>query len=266
MKDEELLSLNQAGFIPGPDENVEAFQARVQRSKRKFEEGSWIPPAHWDFAKENLSRLFDVKPLYICAFYSDKNLTPWQGAAAWIEGTELHSIQLRKSFAKGSFLKLYDRSEILAHEAVHAARSAFPNQRFEEYFAYMTSSKKWRQIMGPILRNPWEVWPFFLTCLLGAIWPISFLFATFWATLGFLRLIKSHYILRKASVQIFQETGDYQKTRSILVRLTDEEIERFTNGETIARYGQGRHDLRWKIILTYCKDGPYGEKNNCSTG
>lgn len=251
MTDRELVALNKIGFIPGPDESEEAFFSRVLRTKKKFEEGQWIPPAHWDHPKENLAQLFDVKPLYICAFYSNQNLTPWQGAASWIEGRELHSVQLRKNFSKGSFLKFYSRSEILAHEAVHAARSGFNEERYEEFFAYMTSEKKWRKILGPILQRPWEAWPFLIAVTLGTIWPIGFWAATFWASLGFLRLIRGHRTLAKASAQILKETGDPFKTRSILFRLTDEEIHRFANGETIARYAEGRHDLRWKIIQSY---------------
>lgn len=252
MTDRELLALNKIGLIPGPNESESQFCERVSRSKKKFEKGNWIPPAHWDLPKEILSDFFDVKPLYICAFYSNQSLTPWQGAATWIRDREIHSIQLRKSFAKGSFLKIYSRTEVLAHEAAHAARSAFQEERFEEFFAYMTSSQKWRRILGPILRNPWEAWPFLIGTAIGTIWPFGFCIAAIWAALGFSRLILGHRTLTRAYHQILKEVKDDRKARSILFRLTDKEIELFAKGETVARYGEGRHDLRWKIIQNYC--------------
>jgi hypothetical protein len=253
MTDWELLALNKIGFIPGPGESESDFSERVSRTKKNFEKRNSIPPAHWDLPKETLLHTFDVNPLYICAFYSDKNLTPWQGAATWIEGSEIHSVQLRTSFSKGSFLGIYSRSEILAHEAVHAARCAFQEDRFEEYFAYMTSSKKWRRVLGPILKEPWEAWPFLICMTLGVFFPSAFLAAVLWIFSGFVRLIKGHRTLAAAYQVIFDQVKDHNKTRAILFRLTDREIERFAKGEKIERYNPKLHDLRWKIIQNYCE-------------
>src|SRR5690242_3783438 len=104
LTDSELLTLDQMGFIPGPNESEEGFFKRVETAKEKFAKGKWIPESHWDWVRESLDTLFYVKPLYICAFYSNRSLTPWQGAAAWIEGRELSSIQLREKLKKGSYL------------------------------------------------------------------------------------------------------------------------------------------------------------------
>lgn len=256
MTDRDLLALDKIGFIPGPEEKEVDFLARVDQAKEHFEKGEWIPEAHWDWVREYLGQMFDVKPLYIGAFYSNRRLAPWQGAAAWIDGRILNSIQLRKELKKGSYLKIYQREEILAHEAVHAARSGFNENRYEEFFAYMTSEKRWRRVLGPIVQRPWEVWPFLLCTLIGILWPIGYLGAAVWAALGFSRLIQQHRRLNKAAAHILKRTQDARATRAILFRLTDQEIEQFSKGEDL--FAQKQTCLRWRIIRNYLKRGNHG--------
>lgn len=262
MTDGELFALDKDGFLPGPGENEEHFLVRVKRTKEKFEKEGWIPPSHWDWVREYLDEVFDVKPLYICAFYSNRSLVPWQAAASWIEGRELHSVQLREGLKKGTYLGIYGREEILAHEAVHAVRSAFNEDRCEEFFAYMTSEKKWRRVLGPILQRPWEAWPFLLCILSGVLWPVCFLGAAIWSGIGFCRLIKQHLRLRLAARRVGEVVQDARKTRAILFRLTDDEIEKFSKGEKIEEYAQRQNCLRWRVIKHYLKE-VYGAENHC---
>lgn len=260
MTDQDLLALDKIGFIPGPLENEDHFLERISSAKKKFNEGSHIPEAHWDWVREYLDQMFHVKPLYIRAFYSNKGLAPWQGGAAWIEGRALHSIQLREALKKGIFLGLYSREEILAHEAVHAARSGFNENRCEEFFAYMTSEKKWRRVLGPILQRPWEAWPFLLCNLAGPFFPAGYLGAGLWAALGFVRLIKQHWLLKRAAANILEITQDPRRTRAVLFRLTDEEIERFSKGEDIGLYSAKQNCLRWRVIRNYLKGDLWPKK------
>lgn len=251
MTDRDLIALDKMGFIPGPGESEGAFLSRVARTKENFEKGGWIPDAHWDWVREYLDQMFNVKPLYICAFYSNSKLAPWQGAASWIEGRTLSSIQLREGLRKGSYLGIYSREEILAHEAVHGARSGFDENRCEEFFAYMTSEKKWRRVLGPILQRPWEVWPLFLTLVAGMAWPACYWGSTIWMGIGFFRLIGQHAKLNRAAKQILKKTCDARKTRAIMFRLTDREIELFAQGKDIEEYSQAQSCLRWRVIKNH---------------
>lgn len=260
MTDEELIALDQIGFIPGPGESEKNFLARVEKTKEAFQQGSWIPDSHWVWVREYLGNLFDVKPLYICAFYSNQHLAPWQGAAAWIEGRALHAIQLRKNLKNGSYLGIYQREEILAHEALHAARSGFNEDRFEEFFAYMSSEKSWRRVLGPIIQRPWEIWPFVAGALLGVIWPFCYLASAVWAFFGFLRLISRHLTLRQAAQSLMKDTESREKTRAILFRLTDQEIGQLATGQRI--YDLASKDLRWRIIRTYLKEELWQKKSS----
>jgi hypothetical protein len=262
MTDLELFALDKEGFIPGPNEEEGSFRARIFNAKKKFEEGNWIPDAHWHWVREYLDEVFHVKPLYICAFYSNRSLTPWQGAASWIEGKSLHAVQLRDGLKKGSYLGLYNREEILAHEAIHAVRSGFEETVFEEFFAYTTSQKRWRRVLGPIVQRPWEVWPFLGCVTCGIIWPVCFLGGALWAGLGFCRLIKLHLRLKRAAKQILDCVGEARKVRAVLLRLTDVEIALFADGENIYKYAQTQTCLRWRVIRNYLKDS-YGTEDRC---
>ena len=254
MTDQDLLLLDKSGFIPGPNENEETFLERVEATKKKYENGQWIPEAHWDWVREYLFELFNVKPLYICAFYSNQNLAPWQGAATWIEGRTLNSVQLREGLKKGVYLGLYRREEILAHEAVHGARSAFNENVSEEFFAYMTSEKKYRRVLGPILKRPWEAWPFMVFAIGGIVWPVLYLCGAIWAALGFYRLIQQHLRLKRAADHIYKRTKDARRTRAILFRLTDEEIEQFSKKQiAIELFAETQDCLRWRVIRTYLR-------------
>lgn len=256
MTDEEIFSFNQAGFIPGPYESKDQFIKRIEATKQAYVKlgVASIPPAHFEWVEKKLLDLFDFSPKCLPAFYSNRALRPWQGAAAWVERGQVLAIQLRESFKKGSFLGIYKRSEILAHEAVHAARSAFPYDPWDEYFAYMTSGQAWRRVLGPIIQRPWEVWPFLIFCLLGPMIPIAFIAAAFWTSLGFIRLISRHLILRKASKTLQKKGYSEAQARYILFRLRDAEIRSLAKGKDL----ETNESLNSRLIQRYI----YGTKNH----
>ncbi len=257
--DDELLALSQSGFIPGPGEVEENFLHRVSSTKQAFLKlgVSAIPESHWEWVGAKLRKLFGFTPDSLPAFYSNRSLSPWQGAAAWVERGQIIAIQLRNAFKKGSFLRMYQRSEILSHEAVHAARSAFPKDPWDEFFAYMVSEKSWRRALGPIIQRPWEVWPFLVFCVLGALDAIFFLGAAAWIGAGFFRLIRAHLTLTKASKELQKQMSD-DDARALLLRLTGEEIQSLSKGKEI----KISEDLRGRLIAIY-KEGTNGRKNHC---
>lgn len=265
MTDEELIALNRQGFIPGPEETEEKFLSRVHSfgSETVKITGFPIPEAHWKWVRRHLVEIFDFEPRSLPAFYSNRLLTPWQGAASWILDGKLIGIQLREKLKEGSYLGIYDRDEILAHEAVHAARCAFEEKENEEFFAYLTSSAKWRRAIGPILRSPWEAWPFILGMVGGLFFLPLIALSTLWLFLGCIRLIRQHRILAKASQNILKWVKDAQKTRAILLRLTDQEIRMFAKIDQIREYAETNASLRWKLIRLAYLRGICGEKNHC---
>lgn len=247
--DVELLDLNSKGFIPGPSESEEDFLKRIAAIQKTFAQSEQIPFAHWDWVRIFLKKVFDFEPYCLSAFYSNHSLMPWQGAAAWIEGNTLVSIQLREAFKKkSSYLGVYKREEILAHEAVHAARSAFQEPQNEEFFAYMSSEKKWRRVLGPIFVRPWEIWPFFLSIAIGSFFSFAYFIGACLSMVGFYRLIRQHGRLKRASRQILRYVKQADVVRAILLRLTDAEIVLFSKGENIEDYRRRQRCLRWRLI------------------
>jgi hypothetical protein len=253
MTNQEILMLNEEGFIPGPQETEEMFLKRVRETQEFFSNGEWIPEAHWSWVRPCMKEIFDFRPTCVAARYSNEKLTPWQGAVVWID--RVSTVQLREGLRKGSYLGIYSREEILSHESAHMARAGFNEDRYEEFFAHMTSDKKWRRVLGPIVQRPWEVWPLLGAVGMGALYPICYWMAIVWIGLGFGRLIKRHQRLERAAGSILKVVEDERSARAVLFRLTDEEIDRFARGESVEMYAAQQNCLRWRLIrLAYLKN------------
>lgn len=229
MTDQELLALNAKGFIPGPGESEERFKDRVH-----------MTPAQGQWVSLHLKELFDFEPRSLNVVYSNRGLALWQGAACWIEDG-IPTLQLREAFLKGTYFGIYSREEILAHEAVHAARAAFEEPENEEFFAYASSEKKWRRVLGPVLKRPWEAWATLGVAAMGFFWP---LLPIFWLGWGFWRLIRQHRRLAVAARVLQGRLKDQKKVRAVLFRLTDQEIRELAKG----RYPEEDQTLRWRLI------------------
>lgn len=242
--DQELLSFNAQGFIPGPGETEGRFLERINAVKSSLNAERSVSRAQWEWVRNHLQGLFDFKPQSLIAFYSNEHLAPWQGAACWITEEGVPKLQLREGFRKGKYLGLYSREETLAHEAIHAARAGFEEEGFEEFFAYASAQRKWRKVLGPIVKKPWEAWIFLTFLVIGIFWGGGFLAATLWMSVGFYRLAKQHYCLTKAFRVLIGRLKQEKKARSVLLRLTDREIEELAAGTWL----DGDTSLRWRLI------------------
>lgn len=156
--DHALLDCFYRGLIPGPEESEEAFLLRVKQAQ---------PLAHpeWD----EVSSPFKID--WVPISYSNHQIAWWEAAATWISEDQLPSIQLRKNFQKGSFLG-YKRSEVLSHEAIHAARMRFDEPLFEEVLAYSTAPQAWKRFFGPLFSRTWEPLVLMAGVALGIFWPL----------------------------------------------------------------------------------------------
>jgi hypothetical protein len=249
MTDSELLALNETGFIPGPKETVEVFEKRVAKTRAALEP-KMLPQAHWHWPKERLKNLFDFDPQSLPVFYSNENLTFWQGAACWIDDGDVPILQLRNGFKKGTYLKIYSREEVLAHEAVHAARAAFDEEENEEFFAYASTSVRWRSVLGPLLKRPWEAWVTLILFSATSFFLWSLPVSIAWVGTGFCRLCRQHHRLSQASLVLLGKLKDQKIVRAVLFRLTDREIRDLANGI----WPQPDETLRWRLLeLAYFK-------------
>jgi hypothetical protein len=159
--DQTLLSYFHRGLIPGPAESEEDFLARVHRA---------LPLNHLEWQEAAVKTApFQFSIDWIPLSYSNRKIAWWEGAATWISEEKVPLIQMRTSFQKGSYLG-YQRSDVLAHEAVHAARVCFEEPQFEEIIAYQTSPQAWKRFLGPLFSRTWEPLLMLLSLLIGVFW------------------------------------------------------------------------------------------------
>lgn len=286
MNDEIFSHLNQRGFIPGPLETEEEFSKRVDYCLKVREH---IKPVigdkltEGDLKQEYLilhealplaKSLFDISPDWIPLFFSNFKLSFWQGGCAWIfqitdQSPTSAVLQLRRKFLTSPVLfPFYQRKEVIAHELVHAARMAFNEPKYEEILAYQTSQSKLRCWLGGIVQSQKEVWLFFFSLMMSSLG----LFLSIWSGLpgddpliwilwtlpfiliflAFFRNIKKQRIFKKCLENLNKSLKDPSKALAVMMRLTDEEIEKFSSfsPSEIIQYAQDSllSSLRWRII------------------
>lgn len=244
LTDQELLDLNQRGLIPGPQESEEEFLQRLAKIEAVKANGVPLLSSDWEEAYAALEPLFGIRPDWICAYYSSKGLPFWQAAATWIEGS-IPSIQLKPPFQEGSYYKLYSRKEVLAHEAVHAARTAFNEPRFEEVFAYQTSMRGFSRWIGPLFKRSWE--SYLLISLVPLLATPLFSLPLLAIAFGSLRLAHAHWHLHLCTKKL---TTLVKNPQAILLRLTDREIFLFgrMSQEAILTYVSKGDSLRLRVL------------------
>lgn len=283
ISDQELLDLNHRGIIPGPEETEEAFKARAdycltlrENIVEKIKEGVPVfdkPAATEPYLTSSLqatNRLYDMMPSWIPLFFSNYKLAPWHGGCAWIFQADDTSptgafLQLRRAFSKKeSYLRIYSRTELIAHELCHVGRMCYEEPKFEEILAYHTSHSLFRRWVGAIAQSPQEVLFFVLAVLASLFADLYSMFAhsevLVWIRLlplllffaALFRLIKRQFQFKRCLKKVAMKVKDAQKASALVFRLTDAEIIAFSKmtreelqGALDERKGSS---LRWRLI------------------
>lgn len=284
MKDDDLIRYNQMGLIPGPHEDEKQFLARVDyclHLKEKLvdesgldipEELAPLPEAMVTDASAVTMPLFDMFPRWVLAAFSNQGLTPWHGGCAWIfqltDQTPLGAFfQLRRAFAKQkTYLGLYDRTELIAHESVHVGRMQFEEPRFEEFHAYRTSKSAFRRWFGPILQSAWEGLIFLFSLFLVVVLELFLTFSdithsfnlVLWGlsipsallVMGLGRLAWRHWTYQRCWSKLNKALDSAHKANAVLFRLQDHEIILFSKLDPshISCYADEQKTLRWHLI------------------
>jgi len=245
-----LLSLNHLGLIPGPDESEEDFMRRADyclQLDRNLPE--LIPGKPIKLSELDTQKSFAIQPDWMPLFFSNYKLLPWHGGCAWIfqmnEKTPTSAFfQLRQAFKHSqTYLGIYDRDELIAHELSHVGRMMYQEPKFEEFHAYQTSSSLFRRWFGPIVQSSYEsmffVLALFVVLLLdffAILWGQEEVFTlAIWSLLlpfsllgyGLARLVYRHRIYGKCLQNMKQATQSHKKACDIMCRLTDKEIQEF---------------------------------------
>ena len=292
-----LLELNQKGIIPGPQESETAFLERAKyclslQTSLRDELSKEVPfalelPASHEMLRSALAKTsdsFDMEPSWIPLFFSNYRLAPWHGGCAWIfqitDNAPLGALlQLQKTFRhNSSYLGIYHRDELIAHELAHVGRMAFNEPRFEEFLAYSTADSKFRRRFGPIVQSAKESM-FFILVLLGTLAvDLSFLltdYYNFFFTSLWIKIIPLSLILF-AILRLWKRQIQYNKcilnltpllknefkpnvppmhrsAQAVIYRLTDHEIVEFSNmtANEILNYVEEHRNssLRWRLLV-----------------
>ncbi len=177
------------GIIPSPHEEWDEYLDRIENS----------PIIGAESGHEWLEKRFGLAPTWARVTYSNKGLLPWEAAACFVDGTRFAAIHVRRSIPFG-----YDKSEVIAHELVHAVRAGFNEPRFEEFLASRVFTKARQRVFSALLEKPWEA------ILLLPLFP--------WLILRYLR---KQLTINKLNIPF-----------PILLALTDKEITQLARGTT----------------------------------
>lgn len=277
---------NAQGFIPGPEESEEEFIRRIdfcqnleQNLLMKSGEIQLPFELHVEQSQEILQeafplteKLYGIRPSWVPVFFSNYHLAPWHGGCAWIfqldEKTPTAAfLQLRARFlSTPHYLGIYRRSELIAHELAHVGRMMYEEPQYEEFFAYHSSSSRWRRALSPIVQSSRESFLFIL--LLGlmilvdfavlsiglqwivAIWALELLpLGLIGLALG--RLVYRHLTLKKC-LRNLESLCSSDKARHLLYRLRDGEIKAFSRMTSVQIEGfvndSAKSNFRWRFL------------------
>ncbi len=257
--DNELLTLNKRGIIPGPNETESDFLKRANYCltlKDNFaKEVKEIAPTlqasnkNTDNAIAKVKSIFGFSPGWVPISISSYRLSPWHGGCAWIYQKSKSEppgafLQISPKFQKSKkFFGIYNFDEIVAHEYCHIGRMTFQEPKFEEFLSYSVFKSPLRKFLGPIIQSFWEALLFIFSLFIVLFLDLYLVFMNlgdlyldfmwlkiFPASLilfALIRLIYRHNKLNsciKALTNFFQ---DQQKANAFLFRLTDREIYSF---------------------------------------
>jgi hypothetical protein len=280
LSDSKLLELNSQGIVPGPTEDESDFQKRADYCLHLRENLSFLSetlPQLREAASDQVleealpttRKFYDIAPTWIPLFFSNYKLSPWHGGCAWIFQKDDQSptsafFQLRQSFrTQQTYLGIYSRDELIAHELSHVGRMCFEEPQFEEFLAYRSSPSAFRRRFGPLIQSPWEGAAFLLSLFIMVVLDLSvwghaeFYNATHWfkaipafmVVYAFGRLLNKHAAFRKCRDNLSALTTHPD---AVIYRLTDREIHTFgqLDLETlkITMNDLKNSSLRWRLI------------------
>ena len=284
---------NGRGFIPGSNESEADFFRRIEfceQLEKLLEEkvGASLPfrsdsKAHKILQEslEETKTLFGIAPEWVPLFFNNHQLAPWHGGCAWIfqldDTTPTAAfLQLRARFRDHeTYLKIYQRKELVAHELAHIGRMMYEEPQFEELFAYQTSTTPWRRWLGPLIRSSKE--SFFFISALG-LYLITLLALTsiehpmaktvstgFQLFFIFLVLLALGRVVWIQSVyqRCLKKLEWYAEPTHLAYRLKDEEIKKFASmsSEEVRAYVDNQQSFRWHF-LNHIYPGIQGHANS----
>lgn len=262
--------LDAHGFLPRPGEQRADFLCRALKEPYEspelddmFKGAIQFPPEVLAEGAEKTTELYGCEALYVSAYAVRRGFGFLWAGCTLTDDQERSVITVRFPFAKQKRWFIYDRSELLAHEQAHAARTPLNDTVYEEYFAYQTSEKPLRRYLGNCFRSAADSILFLLGLIplfvvegfyftgnaILPLWPFVLLGAAMPAFL-LIRNLLSMRTLNKAKENL--AAAGYTQTLPLLFRATAQEIAQIARCRddlpALLRSWQ-ETELRWAIAL-----------------
>jgi hypothetical protein len=281
-----LSQWDEAGYFPGPGEDLMAYRARLEAKKQCIEEldtklaatgeatvfetlkvyeKERISPEILEEAAEVTSKLYGFAFKRFPGFFLSENVgLLWGGCLVTDTESPLGVFFIRASFRKKQRFFIYCRRELMAHELCHAARHELSDWEMDEFFAYQTSPSRLRRYLGNCFIRQLDAVFFMLPAILllaaqvvQSFWLPRLTMWPFWiAALGYPAwlLIRNQYgrnRLFRAEKKLV--SFGITEPRKVLFRCTAEEryrIAAMKSVEDLRRFAAEKAgELRWKVIL-----------------
>ena len=268
-----LSELDSRGFIIGPEETPEKYTERLKVFEKNLKEmdtelkekncltvedlsfpaSEKIPQESFNPATKITENLYDFKITWVPGFFVTPSFGMLFGGCAYSFAPEFFSLFIiRNSFKKKKKWLFYERDELMSHELCHVARFAMGSHKYEEQFAYQTSTSSFRKNFGCMMRSAWETY-IIMILLLGMLvtqvslimfkgeWlasrtiiqnPVHWFYAALFLFVGYLVL------RQKKQNKDFAGTLDLLSTftknpKALAFRLTDEKLDEISKLNSI---------------------------------
>lgn len=256
------LDCNRQGIFALPTDTYQTYSDRAGRRTSEVAAAVSIP-------------MYDLAVSWVPIEYSNAGLRPWEAGCTWYDEDpeSCPTIQLNSHFEQSpTYLGIYHKDEVLAHEYVHAVRVGLGSNAFEEIFAYLVSYSRAtslfgkvaagiRVALGPLFEHTWEslvLVLFFVALMLAALGEL-YMQSSYILPVAVLAMTLTAYFFARLSVRWLQwwrckwHLDSLLKASSLplMVRLTDDEIILFSHlqpaaiQEWIADQPQ---DFRWNLL------------------
>lgn len=159
--------LENEGLFHIPNENDQEFYARMEKLSAELsaiqdgssdlmsfvQKGTPIPNKLRDAADKLTWEKYRFRAEWVPAWYSSEITGRLSAGITLVVDGILPMIFLHGSFMHRKRRMGYDAAETLAHELVHAARTAFPDSVYDEFFPCQIHQAKFRRYAGNVFRK-----------------------------------------------------------------------------------------------------------------
>ena len=244
---EYLCRADEQGFLLAPGETPESFAERVAKLARNLPKNlpdglPEVPDPVRARAEGITEDLYGFRTPWLPVYCSTAETGRFSAGVSLFPDDSLPLVYLSGAFLKKPSHRGYTAEETLAHEAVHAARLAFPDDSvYDEYFPCQVHASPFRRLAGNLFRCWYLPLIFFLGLTAAPFYPMLLL-------LPLTVLLTELFLLQRirAAKQKIRSLG--LRPEPVLLRLSDDEIWKLASGKLPACLSD-KTSLRFRLFF-----------------